>query len=236
MVGPLIQLHLVQQAREDWTIDPPNIPIFFFIGAQSEIGLTSSVFQHLVLSIANVYYQALFFWSFALIIFLSYQLSTCIIGVLNIKKCSIFTRLNILGSLCFIWFRVYRVLVPWQRLTLHGISLPAQWWQHNSSSIACVGLNVLKINISPLLLGRLHPFQRLAPFARALRFTAMTISRLSTSFLQPLGAHLALQARFRLLAASLLLHLLCALHLHLLLLLSLELLFRLLHLMSELLK
>ena len=232
MVGPLIQLHLVQQAREDWTIDPPNIPIFFFIGAQSEIGLTSSVFQHLVLSIANVYYQTLFFWSFALIIFLSYELSACIIGVLNIKKCSI----NILWSLCFIWFRVYRVLTPWYHLTLHGISLPTQWWQHNSSSIACVGLDALKINISPLLLGRLHLFQRLAPFARALRFTAMTISRLSASFLQLLGAHLVLQVRFRLLAASLLLHLLWALHLHLLLLLSLELLFRLLHLMSELLK
>ena len=204
MVGPLIPLHLVQQAREDWTIDPPNIPIFFFISAQSEIGLTSSVFQHLILSIANVYDQALFFWSFALIIFLSYQLSACIIGVLNINKCAI----DILGSLTFIWFRVYRVLGPWYHLTLHGISLPTQRWQHNSSSIACVGLDVLKINIGPLLLGRLHPFQRLAPFARAFLFTAMPISGLSTSVLRHLGACLALQAHFRLLAASLLLRLL----------------------------
>ena len=43
VIGPLIPLHLVQELRQDVTIDPPDVPVLFFVLAESEVGLLSSV-------------------------------------------------------------------------------------------------------------------------------------------------------------------------------------------------
>jgi hypothetical protein len=54
MIRPLIGLHLKNQGRKDGSINPPNIPVFFFIRTQLEVCLVSAVLEDLVLRVTDV--------------------------------------------------------------------------------------------------------------------------------------------------------------------------------------
>lgn len=54
MIGSLIGLELHQQSWDNGPIDPPDVPVFLFIGTKSKPRLLRAIFKHLILCIAHI--------------------------------------------------------------------------------------------------------------------------------------------------------------------------------------
>ena len=54
MISSLISFHLKKQGRQYRSINPPYVPIFFFLAGEPKVRLIGAVFKNFVLGIADV--------------------------------------------------------------------------------------------------------------------------------------------------------------------------------------
>lgn len=119
MVGSLVPLHAVEQSRDDDAVNPPDVPVFLLVAAESEVGLVGCVLEDLVLSVYYIYHQLSFFLFLVRIVLLPHQFPTAVVCYSYLQS---FLHLTLLLVFLF-------VLTLFLTVRLH-FALSVYWRQH----------------------------------------------------------------------------------------------------------